>query len=140
MTESPRDDGPRSMQLHLRLGAAEEAAGERAEEGPAAAVQRVFVHLVERAVHEAGGKTLDEEVLAEEEPHEAADGAVLAERDQRAEIPVGERQGRLAGEPAAELLQEVRGLLVRGLGARRHRRLVARARAGGAVADREDVG
>ena len=53
-----------------------------------AAVQRRLVHLVQRAIHQAGEHALDEHAAADQEAHQAADRAVFAERDQRAEIAV----------------------------------------------------
>ena len=43
---------PLLMQLDLRLGAVGETARKDAENDAAAAVQRIFVHLVKRAVHQ----------------------------------------------------------------------------------------
>ena len=102
-------------------------------------MQRPLVQHAQRAVHHAGNQTLDEEAAAEE-AHQVPHRVVLAEGHQRAEIPVCVGQQGLAAQPALDLTHHMRGLLVRGLCARRHRGGLALARTSGAVADCEDVG
>ena len=115
------------------------SAGEGVERDLGRAVQRQLVHLVERLVHQAGEQALDEEVAADQLAHQVADGRIVAERHQRAEIAIAQRPQRLAREAPRQLPGQVRGLLVRGLRARRHGPVVAGPGAGGAVADGEDV-
>src|SRR5260370_32895959 len=100
-------------------------------------MQRHLMHLVERAIHQTGKRPLDEQAFAQEEAHQAADRAQAAERHQRAEIAIEEGLERLTLEAPSQLPEEMRGLLMGRLGAWRHRRVVALARGGGAVADRE---
>ena len=79
------------------------------------------MHLVERAVHEAREIAFDEELLADQEAHQAADRAVLAERDQRAEIAIGEGLERRPANRRWSCRTRCVGLLMGRLGARRHR-------------------
>jgi elongation factor P--beta-lysine ligase len=46
------------------------------------AVQRVFVHFVERHIHQPRKIAFDEQTPTDQLAHQAADGAVLAERYQ----------------------------------------------------------
>src|SRR5437764_12344247 len=128
------------MQFDLRLRAPGKSAPQRAEEYLDAAVQGIFVHLVKGAIHQPRQISLDEDVLANQKAHQAADGAVFAERDERTEVAVDERLELLAREPAAQLLDEMRGLLMSRLSPRRHRRRVPFAWTCRAVADGENVG
>jgi hypothetical protein len=78
-----------------------------------------LVHLEERAAHQPREIALDQHALADDEAHQVADRAELAQRHQRAEVAVHERPQRLALEPALDLTQHMTGLLVRRLGTRR---------------------
>ena len=94
----------------------------------------------QRAVHDAGNQTFHEDAPAEQKSHQIPDRAPLAERNEGAEVAVCIRPRRLASKPQLDLADHMRGFLMRGLGARRHRARRARPRAGGTVADREHGG
>ena len=91
------------MQFDLRLRGPGKSARQRAEEYLEAAVQGIFVHLVKGAIHQPRQISLDKDVLANQKAHQAADGAVFAERDERTEVAVDERLELLSREPAALL-------------------------------------
>src|SRR5476649_1056864 len=132
---------PASMQFHVRLGAPHDQSRQRVERDLGKAVQREFVHLVERQVHPACEQAFDHQVAADQSPHHVADGAELAQRHQRAKIPVAVILERFARHPPPDLLHQMGSLLVRRLGAWRHEDVFAglRPRTGCAVADGEDV-
>src|SRR5450755_559050 len=99
-----------SMQLHDRRGAY--ARGDQTKQGPAAAVKSRLVHLVERAIHQAGEEARDQTAGADERAHQAADRAVLSQGHRRAEIMVDEFSQELAGQQMADLLDhEIRLLM-----------------------------
>src|SRR5262245_36531534 len=128
------------MQLYVRLGAARDQARNSVERHLGRSVQRVLMHLVKRAVHEAREQSLDPEVAAHQASHQGANRRVLAERNQRTEIAIVPGLQWFAGQSSLHLLDEVRGLLVRRLRARRDitARMI-RPRAGGTVSDDEYV-
>src|SRR6476469_1487205 len=85
-------------------------------------MQRVLVHLIKRAVHEA------------------PDRGLFAERYEGAEIPIVPRYWLLICQTALDLLENVRALLVRGLRARWNiLTFLADPRGRRAIAEREDV-
>src|SRR4029453_530629 len=98
------------------------------------------MHLVKRAVHKAREQALDPELAAHQSSHQGANRRILAERNQRTEIAIVPGLQRVAGESSLHLPDEVCGLLVRRLGARRDitARMI-RPCAGGTVADDEYV-
>src|SRR5262245_47505917 len=127
-----------SMQLHVRLGATGNEAGDGVEQHLRRPVQRQLVHLVEGLVHEAGEQALDEQIATHELAHQIADGGIVPEGNERAEIAVVPLGERLPGEAPRQLPGEVGGLLMRSLRARRHRVVMAGPWTGGAIADGED--
>src|SRR5262249_24537209 len=137
---SPLPRHPLSMQLAPWLGAARDEPGQGVEQDFGDAVQCIEMHAIEHHVHEPREQSFDEQRAAEERAHQRADGRILAERYERAEIAVAPRLERPAREPARQHAREVRGLLVGGLRRRRNRPLAPRPRAARAVADREYVG
>src|SRR4030095_2619189 len=98
------------------------------------------MHLVKRAVHKAREQSLDPEVATHQSSHQGANRRILAERNQRTEIAIVPGLQRVAGQSSLHLPNEVCGLLVRRLGARRDitARMI-RPFAGGTVADDEYV-
>src|SRR5437588_7057236 len=94
----------------------------------------------QRMIHQPGEQAFDEKAAPEQETHQVSDGAVLAKRTQRTEIPVPERQQRLSAQAPLDLTDHVRSLLMRGLRARRNGGGLTLLRAGRAVADRENIG
>src|SRR6266436_4472250 len=103
------------------LGAPRHGSRDGIEPDLQGAVQRRFVHLVKRSIHQAGEISLDEQTSAGENAHQAADRAEFAERYQRPEVAISEGLDRLPGQSARNLFQQMRGLLMRRLGARRNR-------------------
>src|SRR6266536_4639104 len=103
----------RSMQLDSRLEPMPYHAAQRIDRDAQRAMNRHLVHLVERRIHPARDQPLDEQVAAEEAPHQVADGGQLAQRNERAEIGEMKRRERLAGEPRFEVFREQRRLLMR---------------------------
>src|SRR5215207_8938060 len=87
----PQRRFPCSMQLHARVRPAGERAGDDIQGDLRRPVQGLLVHLVERLVHQPREGALDQEALAAQEAHQAADRAIGAERNERAEIAVAER-------------------------------------------------
>src|SRR3984893_17787561 len=106
------------MQLHVRLRAPSDQPAERVERHLDGPMERIFVHLVERAIHQAREKPLDPQVAAEQSAHQIADRGVLTERDQRSEIAIAPWLHRLALKTPPDLLDEMHRLLVRRPGAR----------------------
>jgi hypothetical protein len=70
------------MQFHMRLGAPRDKADRRVERNLNEAMQRIFVHLVERHIDEPREIAFDKETLAHQFTHQATDRAVLGERYQ----------------------------------------------------------
>lgn len=68
------------MQLHLRLGPPRDQAHGGVERDLDKTVQRVFVHFVERHIHEPRKIAFDKQIPTDQLAHQAADGAVFAER------------------------------------------------------------
>src|SRR5215471_8358274 len=110
------------MQLHLRAGAMRQSAGEDGEHRARGAVDRPLVQEAQRAVHDLRKYALDEDAAAQQEAHQVADGGPFAERHQRTEVAIGVRPQRLAAKAPLDLPDHMRGLLVRGLRARRRSR------------------
>src|SRR5262249_720510 len=77
-----------SMQLDGGLGGAGDQAGEGLEQHLRGPVQRQLVHLVKGLVHEAGEQALDKQIAPHELAHQAADGGVVPERNERAEVAI----------------------------------------------------
>src|SRR6516225_2142660 len=127
------------MQLHLRLGAAINQTHGGVERDLDKAVQRIFVHLVERHIHEAREVAFDKEALADQFAHQTADRAVLAERHQRTEVAIMPGLKRLPHELSPQLFRQMRRLLVCRLSARRHDGVAFRPRTGGAITDRKNI-
>jgi hypothetical protein len=125
------------MQFHRGAGAG--AAHEWAEQGPAAAIERRFMHLGERAIHQPGEIPFDEKAAADQEAHKAADRAEFAERNQRAEIAIDEGSQGPVRKDLVQLFDHELRHLVRGLRARRNRLFRAGPQTGRAVADGEDM-
>src|SRR5919201_5252490 len=128
------------MQLHLWAGAARQSVREQGQSRAQASVQRALVQRLERAVHQPREQAFDEDAAADREAHEITDRAVLAERDEGAEVAVDVRAQRLSTNPALDLFEHMRRLLVRRLGARRNRRGFPGTGTGGAVAHGKYVG
>src|SRR4051794_4930296 len=96
-----------SMKFDQRHGAARDQPAQCVQEYFAAAMQGDLVHLVERSIHQQRKVPLDLKIPALPEAHETADGGILAERYQRAKIPVDIRLQWFVFEPAADLLEEM---------------------------------
>jgi hypothetical protein len=62
-----------SMQLHVRFGAASNQSSKRVQGHLRRTVQRIFVQLVERTVHEASEQAFNPKVPAEKPSHQASD-------------------------------------------------------------------
>src|ERR1700745_18646 len=62
-----------SMQLHVRFGAASNHPSKRVQGHFGWTVQRIFVQLVERTVHEASEQALNPKIPAEKPSHQASD-------------------------------------------------------------------
>ena len=103
------------------------------------AMQRVKVHAIERDVHDSREESFDENRAPDELPHETADGAVLAERDERSEVAIHVRLQSPSLEPPPKVANEMRCLLVRGLRPRGHAVPMPGPRTACAVAHREYV-
>src|SRR5438093_558303 len=128
------------MQFHMRFGAPRDQSRKGIERYLGRPVQREFMHLVERSVHQARKQALDPEATPHEAAHQASDRRILTKRHKRAEIPVMPRRERLARQPSLDLLEGVRRLLVCRLGSGRN--VLARLAMPGtgcAVADDETV-
>ena len=108
------------MQLHRRVGLFGDHSRQGEERGFEDAVNGKLVQLVQRQVHELGKIPLDHQTLADQAPHHVAHCAEFAQRHQGAKISVAVRLERLVGQAALNLQVHVRGLLMRGLRARRH--------------------
>ena len=108
------------MKFDLRQGAARNEPAECIQKYFASAMQGHLVHLVERSIHQQRKVALDLKILPLPEAHETTDGGILAERYQRAKIPVKVRLQRVVFEPAADLLEDMGRLLVRRLGTGRN--------------------
>src|SRR4029453_17473409 len=93
-----------SMELDMRQGAARDEPAERVQNYLDTAMQGDLVHLVERPIHQQRKVAFDLKILPFPEAHETADGGILAERYQRAKIPVEIRLQRLALQPAGGLV------------------------------------
>src|ERR1700730_6264224 len=131
--------GP-SMQLHMRFGAPRDQSRKGIERYLGRPVQREFMHLVERSVHQPREQALGPWVPPYEPSHEVTDRRVFAERNERAEVAIAPRRQRFAAQPSLDLLDEMHGLLVRCL--RAGWDITARMtcpRASGTVADDEYV-
>src|SRR5262245_57098609 len=107
-----------SMQLHVRLGAPRDQSRKGIERHLDRPVQRKFMHLVERLVHQPREQALDPEATPDEPAHQASDGRIFTERHKRDEIPVAPGLERLARQAPLDLLEHMGRLLVRRLGAR----------------------
>src|SRR5262249_41632302 len=109
-----------SMQFHLRFGAPVDQPNEGVERDFDEAVQRIFVHFVQRHVHQPREIAFDKETAADQLAHQAADRAVFTERHQRAEVAVIPGLNWLPAELSRQLFCQVRRLLMCGLCARRY--------------------
>src|SRR5205814_28271 len=78
----------RSVKLHVRLRAPGNRSRRSIERHLPETVQRQFMHLVERQVHHAREPALDPQLAAAETAHQITDDGVLAQRDQRTEVPI----------------------------------------------------
>jgi len=96
------------MQFHMRLGTPRDEAHGRVERDLNEAMQRVFVHLVERHIHDPREIAFDKETLAHQFTHQAADRAVLTERYQRAEVAVVPWLDGLSRQLSPQLFSQVR--------------------------------
>ena len=95
------------MQLDVRLGAPRDQPRQRVQRHLREPVQREFVHLVERLVHEPREAAFEHQVAADQGAHHVAHGAEFAQRHQRAEIALVIVAQRLAREPALDLRDHV---------------------------------
>src|SRR3954470_24431786 len=99
------------VQLDLGIGLAADRARERVERHAPEAEERPDVQPVERDVEHLREPALDPESAARDEAHQRAHRLVVAEGDQRAEIPVMERLGLPPRQAALDGLHEVARLL-----------------------------
>src|SRR6476619_1577994 len=103
-------------------------------------MQSVEMHAIKCDVHQTREEALDEEGAAHELAHQAADRAVLAERNERPKVAIDVRLQRLPFKAASKIPQKMCRLLLRRLCARRHAGRMTRPRTARTIADRQDVG
>ncbi|MNE04780.1 hypothetical protein D3C80_973240 [compost metagenome] len=126
------------MQLHARAQHPVDAAHQHDEAGLDVTVQSHLVHPVEGDVDDAGDVAFHHHGAAHQVAHQAAHGGEAAQRDQGAVVVVEVGLHLAAVHLGQDVLERLGRHLVGGLGAGRHE-LAVRLRAGGAVADDEDV-
>src|SRR4051812_22896074 len=95
------------VQFDLWVRLAANGSRERVERHAPEAVQGPDVHPVERKIEELRKQALDAHGPARGEAHQRADGLVVPERHQRAEIAVTEFARRLSVETPRHGLQQM---------------------------------
>src|SRR6185312_6200132 len=92
------------VQLDLRLGTPRQQTRDAIERHLDGAMQRHFVHLIQRAIHYFREPAFDAHRLAGDEAHQIADRRIIAERNQRTKVAILEgRQLRVAVDAALKL-------------------------------------
>lgn len=86
--------------------------GDRIQSRLPESVQRHAMTPVKRPIHELRDQALDSKALSADEPHQAADGARMPERDQGSVIAIPEPTDLVAARVRGQDPRQVLGLLV----------------------------
>src|SRR5919108_2766289 len=136
-THGPAD--PPLMQFDLRLGPPRDHPRHGVERHLRQAVQGELMPLVKGLVHQARQPPLDEEIAADERPHQIADRRVSTEGNERPVVAIVPRLEGRARKAPPDLLYHVRRLLVGGLGSWRNIDVLARPGTRRTITDGEDI-
>ena len=90
MNQRHIDEHEQSVQLDMWLAAAGESPRHSVEGDLGGPMQGRLMHQIKRAVHKSGKIALYQQAFPDEETHQAADRAVLAERHERTEASIHE--------------------------------------------------
>ena len=90
MNQRRIDEHEQSMQLHMWLGAVGESPRYGVEGDLGGPMQGRLMHQIKRPVHQSGKVAFDQHAFPDEETHQTADLALLAERHERTEVSIHE--------------------------------------------------